>query len=315
MEIIIAKREVFAIVKYGCVVLNYNTVEQTIKNTDILISRNRELYVTIVDNCSPSDDYAVLSEYYRGNARVDVIVAPDNGGYSKGNNFGIHHMLRRYPGIRYIAIMNPDVRCDEEDMICTLAERLDEDPEMAMIAPLMIEHDRVNMRKIGWNLPTFRELLLSKMYFAGRLLRYSDNPYVPCSTTGILKYDAVQGSFFLIKREIFEALGFFDEQVFMYWEENILGARLKQQNASYYAGVDPTHSYIHEHDFRPKDIRKRQRTLQLQFASEKYYVKQYSGYGAMRRQLLNLFGYFYIRVEVVVADMVKTILGKIKGEG
>ena len=101
----------------GIVILNYGTYEQTIRNADILLAHNTSVFVVIVDNCSPGDDYEKMSAYYVEYGRAVVVETGENGGYSKGNNFGIRKMLEKYPDIEYIGIMNPDVRCEEDGMI------------------------------------------------------------------------------------------------------------------------------------------------------------------------------------------------------
>lgn len=295
--------------KIGCIVLNYGTAKQTKRNVDILIDNNEDVFVVIVDNNSPSNDYVILSDYYKENKKVDVILSPNNGGYSRGNNFGIKYVLKKYKEIEYIAIMNPDVRCEEKKLLFDLTKKLEKDSDMVIIAPLMIEGNQINTQKIGWKVPTFKELLISKMYFCGRYLKSRDDKYIPISENGILRYDIVQGSFFIIKREIFQKINFFDENVFMYSEENILAAKIKEEKIRGYAGVDLTHYYIHEHNYGKKNLSQRKKTLSLQFRSENYFVKEYCKFGICKKIILKLFGWFYLNVEIVIADMVKRIVG------
>ena len=101
----------------GFIILNYNTYERTARNVDIFIEHNKSVFVIVVDNLSPNDDYDKLVQHYATREQIMVVQSGENGGYSKGNNFGIRKMLERYPDIKYIGIMNPDVRCEEDGMV------------------------------------------------------------------------------------------------------------------------------------------------------------------------------------------------------
>lgn len=282
----------------GCIVLNYNTAKMTIKNVDLLLDNNESVVVVIVDNCSTENDYEVLLQYYGNKEYVDVVQSGNNGGYSKGNNIGIRYLLKKYPSIGYISIMNPDVRCEEKDLLSKLVFRLKNDSNMAFIAPLMIENDRINLYKIGWKLPTFRELFVSKMFLLGKVMGLHREQPIYITSDRILKYDTVQGSFFVIKRSIFEAVGLFDENVFMYSEENILGAKIKKKYSSAYAGVDLSLSYIHEHVSSNKTLRQRRKIIKRQFDSERYYMDQYSKMGLFKRNAIKIAGCIYRNIEI-----------------
>lgn len=294
-------------VECGCIVLNYKAAEQTIRNVDILTKNNSNVFVVIVDNCSTGNDYENMVQYYTPNPRVDVILSTENGGYSKGNNIGIKYLLHKFPEIKYIAIMNPDVRCDDKEMIFGLTQRLEEYPDMVLVAPLMLEGDKINFQKIGWQLPLFTELLLSKMYIIGRIIKCRETKYVPVIGARIFRYDTVQGSFFVIKKSIFEKMGYFDENVFMYSEENILGAKIKQMNPNAYAGVDFSYTYIHEHNYAKKSLKQRQDTIRKQYKSENYYLRRYSSLGLAKRMVLWVFGCFYINVEMPIGNALRIL--------
>ena len=132
------------------IVLNYNTPALTMKNVDILYSKNEGVHVIIVDNLSTDDSFDILSEHYKLNSEIDVVSSGENGGYSKGNNFGIKYALGNYPQIEYVAIMNPDVLCAEDNVLISLAGMLKEDRKLAVLAPLMIQDDHIVPVKVGW---------------------------------------------------------------------------------------------------------------------------------------------------------------------
>lgn len=210
------------------IVLNYNTPALTMKNVDILYSKNEGVHVIIVDNLSTDDSFDILSEHYKLNSEIDVVSSGENGGYSKGNNFGIKYALGNYPQIEYVAIMNPDVLCAEDNVLISLAGMLKEDRKLAVLAPLMIQDDHIVPVKVGWKCENSFRIWQKRCYWANSLLknRCSYDKF-EINEDKVLYCEVVQGSFFIIKRAVFEQVGFFDENVFLYYEENILGKKSK----------------------------------------------------------------------------------------
>lgn len=124
---------------FGLVVLNYCCCQLTIRNVDLLIERNPEFTIVIVDNNSSGEDYEILQNHYNENDNVCVLLSEENGGYSKGNNIGIHKLIDINPSIKFISIMNPDVKIICENIFDALIDRMVLDDKIAWIAPLMIE--------------------------------------------------------------------------------------------------------------------------------------------------------------------------------
>ena len=183
---------------------------------------------------------------------------------------------------------------------------------MVLIAPLMLEHNNINIFKMGWNQPSFRELFVEKLYFLGRVLKWKEVHYVETVAKNIMKFDIVQGSFFINRRDIFEKIGFFDEGVFMYSEEDILAARIKRLNKDYYAGVCLDSTYVHEHDFTRKNLKARRSNLKAKAVSERYYLKHYSGMGKGRQGLIRLASFIYINITVPIGEVLYRIRGLLK---
>ena len=55
--------------------------------------------------------------------------------------------------------------------------------------------------------------------------------------------DCIAGSFFIIKGSIFNEIGYFDENTFLFYEEDILGYKLKR--LGYSEAILNTVSYVH----------------------------------------------------------------------
>ena len=76
-------------------ILNYNSYIDTIKLADELLSFKSQYFdysILIVDNKSTNDSFNNLSDRYQSEKQVKVISTNCNGGYAKGNNFGLWSM-------------------------------------------------------------------------------------------------------------------------------------------------------------------------------------------------------------------------------
>lgn len=170
-----------------------------------------ELEVIIVDNspdCEPM--FTKLHQQY-GNTLV-LFHNTHNGGYGQGNNVGI-----RQATAPVIMIMNPDVRLcepifgtalkafEKDDSLCMYGMKQMLSPEVK--SPLSFDCSR---RINGYLIPIISSIC-NKI-----------DLYIPS-----LMY--LQGSCFFVSKEKFEHVGLFDEDIFMYGEEDDIHFRLKKQ--------------------------------------------------------------------------------------
>ncbi len=295
---------------FGLVVLNYCCCELTMRNVDLIIRNNSDFNIVIVDNNSAGEDYTILRDHYGANKNVYVLSSKENGGYSKGNNIGIHKLTEVNPNIKYISIMNPDVRITCENIFDKLINRMILDDKIAWIAPLMIERNAVNYNQIGWSLSNYETILHSNMYLSSKNSR-SFKMTIPYDfTTNTLRFDVIQGSLFVIRRDIFQSIGFFDENVFMYFEENILSAKLKQYNPALQAAITPDLFYIHEHDYTRKKLKQLQTIVKRKQKSAMYYLKSILMVTKTRLFIFKIVSWFYVNVELPIVDILHKVSNK-----
>lgn len=169
-----------------------------------------ELEVIIVDNspeCEPM--FTNLRKQY-GDSLV-LIHNTHNGGYGQGNNVGI-----RQASAPVVMVMNPDVRLCEP-LFKTALTAFDQDPGLCMYgmkqmlsaevkSPLSFDCSR---RMNGYLIPIVSSLCNKFDLFIPRLMY-------------------LQGSCFFVSREKFNQIGLFDEEIFMYGEEDDIHWRLQK---------------------------------------------------------------------------------------
>lgn len=263
------------------IVLNYNSFKLTIENVNIILNSNKWmdglLNIVIVDNCSTDDSFSYLTEYYKDCDEVHVVQTEYNSGYANGNNYGIQYAIKTMENIKYITIMNPDAICCEENLLIKMAKALDTDNHIAWIAPVMIEPDSgdycIKMYNNGWKVPTYFDIVIKNIPFMKRVFRWNDRyKKVVLSDNLELAYvDVVHGSFFMIRADVLEKIGFFDNNTFLYYEENILAQKLLAQG--YSAAILLKSSYVHQHDMSKikKEAQKNKDRIMKQ--STIYYVE------------------------------------------
>lgn len=166
--------------------------------------------VTVVDNAS-TDGSAVLAD--KLGARV--IRNALNEGYGRANNVGAR--AATHP---FLLVCNPDAVLDEGALALLLAaaERY---PDAAVLAPRIVEPD-------GRFFFQFRSLL--SPYLA-------NPPGVRRFPEGDCCVPFLSGAVLLIRRDVFLTLGGFDDNIFLFFEDDDLCRRV----------IDAGHSLVHVH--------------------------------------------------------------------
>lgn len=215
--------------KLTIIVLNYNDAKTTLNYIDDISSYSIFDHIIVVDNASTDDSFEQLSAAFNYE-NVDVIQTPRNGGYAYGNNFGIKYANDTYGESEYIIISNPDVEVKEE-VIGECLNFLDRNENTAIVAPRMKDINGNYHPLSGWRKRTIRgDYKESNTCILAYRGFYRDESYMPYEyeRTDALKVDCVAGSFFVARNSIFKEIGYFDEGTFLFFEEDIIGSKLKE---------------------------------------------------------------------------------------
>lgn len=213
----------------GIVILNYNTYDETLKCVDsIRINTTYPFHIYIVDNASRDQSGERLQERYKKDRDVSIIINTNNTGYSAGNNIGIRRAVDE--GRKYIAIINSDVEL-LNNALDILIETLEDDNEIMMIGPSVMDNNKQESQILRKKL-TFRTFILDRHPFCDILRRGKEaDRYYIFSNHGITKEDAsVSGCCFCMRTCDFMEIGYFDENVFLYCEEDILAYKMTKKN-------------------------------------------------------------------------------------
>ena len=111
---------------------------------------------------------------------------------------------------------------------------------------------------------------------------YKDNYY----NNDISQVEVVSGCFFLMKTSTLEEINYFDENLFLYYEENVLAKKIQMINKKIIVvnKIEVIHNHSISIDKNVNKIRK----LKLQKKSQLYFQKVYNHANLLERVLLRL---------------------------
>lgn len=259
------------------VILNTNDGERT----DRLISNIKGYHslsrIVIVDNCSEDNSYEILKRHK--SSQIDIVQTDANLGYSYGNNVGIKKLLA-YDDVDIIAIANTDVEFREE-LVEKILEDFEANEKYGVLAGLQLVPGGNESTHPFWKCKTtVKDFLLwriGQLFIFRRVFHINpDFHYIKekrSNNNRIFQVGAVEGSLFFIRAELFKSIGLFDENLFLYWEEDIIGKKILK--TKYCVCVDPTVSYIHYGGQTTKRLFSDTKKKKIENRSSSYYLKTY----------------------------------------
>jgi len=287
------------------IILNYNNYFQTIEAINYAIEQEGNNSIIVVDNNSSDGSYEILTNENFNKDRVHVIKSDFNGGYSCGNNLGIKYIESLSIDIDYVCIMNPDVQFTKNDTIINLWRKMYKN-HLSGITGLQITNDMLVFNNISWMLPRYKDLTLNNLGFLKKKISSIYYKELRVNTDHVALVDVMPGCFFMMNHSDFKKIGLFDENVFLYNEENILGYRAKNLNLRY--GISLEDFYIHNHSDKLKELeelKERIRNKKISYKSQMYYAKNYLKIGCIKTIILKLTMIFNLMIEIPMKHLFK----------
>ena len=190
--------------RVAAVVLNYAAADQTVMAVRSLLASRRAVdELLVVDNDTTGECRDLLASV---ETRITYLPTGRNLGFSGGMNVGIRHALAR--GATDLLLVNSDVFVPP-DALGGLMRVSDGSPSAAIVGPVVMargEPDRVRSLGMRYNQATGR---IRHVGYGERLASPPANRTV----------DAVSGCVMLIRRDVFERAGLFDEEYFFSFED------------------------------------------------------------------------------------------------
>ncbi len=251
------------------VVLNYNDSESTIGFLQLMESHSCIRYIVIVDNCSTDESYGKLKMHE--NSKVIVLRTDFNGGYGYGNNFGCKYCREKLGG-KYILICNPDTYIENQTILAMLSQMMSE--KKAIICSCVMTDKLGNRCKnTAWRIPTYYQIIMHDLIFPEKFLGVGYQYYNIESKENI-NVECVQGSLYLLDVDKFIDIGGFDEEVFLFNEENIIGHKIKTNKYDVILLTDFEYWHLHSVSIN-KSYSSIKAKWKLDWDSQKIYLKKY----------------------------------------
>lgn len=204
----------------SCVIVNYNRRDDTLACLQSLHEMESVPHIIIVDNGSTDGSVAAFKSLPQP---ATLIEAGRNLGFGKGANLGIREALRR--GSSYIWLLNNDTLV-APDSLAHLLRTLEEAPSVGGVASVILRMSDRTIEAYGGG--SVNEWLGTTRPFASPKTRRLD--YLACASA-------------LVRSDVFNEVGLFDEVFFAYYEDIDLSLRLR--SAGWGIAVAPSSTIRH----------------------------------------------------------------------
>ncbi|WP_404784561.1 glycosyltransferase family 2 protein [Altericista sp. CCNU0014] len=204
-------------------IVNYKTAALTLDCLASLIAEHRrglKMTAVAVDNASGDGSLEVLRqglEAYRNPDWIRLEQLPKNGGFAYGNNVVLRQALEAPHPPDYILLLNPDATA-REGAIAPLVRFLNEHPKVGLVGSRLEDPDGTPQTS-AFRFPSIWSELDNglRLGIASRLMGHR-RLALPIAAEPH-PADWLAGASLMIRREVLETAGLFDEDYFLYFEE------------------------------------------------------------------------------------------------
>ena len=221
--------------KVALVILVWNDYENTKNCIESLQKISYDnLEIIVVDNNSSDNSCKRLEQEFNG---LIFIYNKENYGYAGGNNRGIEYAINN--GADYVFVMNNDITIDSPNIIDSMLECYSKNERLGVLGPKLFQLSTSgDFYEITYKSKYYD--LLKKVFlrkdFKGMNLKHKTD----CEIRTV-----VSGCAFMIKREVLQKTGGFNEDFFMFVEENDLC--LRAIKSGYIVGQSKNNNTIVRH--------------------------------------------------------------------
>jgi GT2 family glycosyltransferase len=275
------------------IILNYNVryfLEQCVLSVESALN-GIDGEIIVVDNNSTDDSCAMMKQRF---PNVKLIENKENSGFPKGNNIGVSQAKGEY-----ICILNPDTIVAEDTFTKVLAFAKKQ-KDLGIVGVKLIDGTGNFLPESKRGIPTpwvaFAKIAgLYRFFPKSRTFGKYYAEHLSENETG--KVDILVGAFMVMKRDLYNEIGGFDENCFMYSDDIDLSYRvLKKGKSNYYFHETTIVHYKGESTIKDGMYRKR-----FQEAMNFFYKKHF--------RVSFLFSIF-MKMGIVFFSLVKLFQGK-----
>lgn len=221
------------------IIISYNTRNMTLDCLESVFeqTKNVSFEVIVLDNASSDDSAGEIAARY---PHVKLIARKENLGFAEGNNVAAKEAVGKY-----LLLLNPDTVV-LDGAIQKLLNFAKENPQAEIWGGRTLFGDKSLNPASCWRKPSLWEIFC-RCFMLPSL--FPDSPIFNTGSYGgwdrstVRQVDIVSGCFFMLKLELWEKLGGFLPEFFMYGEE--ADFCLRAQKAGARPMVTPSATIIH----------------------------------------------------------------------
>jgi N-acetylglucosaminyl-diphospho-decaprenol L-rhamnosyltransferase len=189
-----------------------------------------EFEIIVVDNASPQRDVDILKEEFPD---IRILKSQENIGFAKANNCGFRHSTGEY-----VMFLNPDTKLMERS-INIMVEAIKSLPDAGIVGCKLLNADLSVQLSSIQKFPTILNQALDAEYLQ---LRWPHCPLWEIAPlfsdeAKLQRVEVISGACMLLRRSVFDRVGMFSEDYFMYAEDLDLNFKVKRAGfTNYYVG-------------------------------------------------------------------------------
>lgn len=257
--------------KIPVILLNYNSSSDCRKCISFLKKQEDvELEIIIVDNCSPREGEVETIKALCDEQDCTFIAASSNCGYNAGNNIGLRYAAKKE--YKYALIANPDMEFPQTDYILNLVNVMEHNEKIAICGSNIVGIDR--KRQSPREFTSYWSELF--WFFSGLKRKISKSPLILEPKNQYC--DILMGSCIFVRLNFIEKIDYFDENVFLFCEEPILGKQVQGIGMKMYYLHDITAIHAHIESNKGSFIHRHK----IYWRSRWYYLTHYAGYNGIQ---------------------------------
>jgi len=226
----------------GIVVLTYQTWEATLECVESIRKTCALPYrIYAVDNASPNGAHERLREALGGDGDVRVIASGRNGGYGFGLNCGARAAVK--DGCDAVVLSNNDILY-LDGAIEKLYAALMSGPDVALACAQQTTPGGEKFSSA--QLRRFSSARVMLWYLPLRIWRRERREErMLLSATGDVRVEKPLGGCYMMRAEILQEIGYYDENIFLYAEEDVIAEKLARRGVT--GVLCPEARAIHHH--------------------------------------------------------------------
>lgn len=255
-------------------IVNYKTKKYLLKCVEDVLNDLKDCdlsyMINVLDNNSGDDLSDLKNIFSHSSEKINVYYSDKNLGFGGG-----HNLLNEKCNARYLLLLNPDVEIIEKDSIIRLIKKAEE-LDVSVVGPKLVNK---NEEVQAWDHGELFGLRAWIANNAGSAFWHDRDD--------IGEVAWVSGAVFLIKKNIFEKIGRFDENFFLYKEEEDLCVSIRKLDEKVI--YDPTIRFMHINSVVAK------KEIHMPASAEYYNKKHHKN--SLKRSILNVINTILWKIE------------------